>query len=97
MTTLISLCPVSEKKTVLACPSSVCDLPLPRVADLALDDSGNMYDDGPEDDVDDVEEPEPLLKFKRIEGNLVDILAQDLATCLAVHTRYLVSLCLISL
>ena len=45
--------------------------------------------DEPQDD-EDADDPEPLLKFRRIEGNLVDVFQHDIATCLAVHARYLV-------
>ena len=50
----------------------------------ALDGSDDGGDDDDDDDV------EPLLKFKRIEGNVPEILAGDMATALAVHQRYLV-------
>jgi hypothetical protein len=57
-------------------------------AEVAPDESLESYED--EVDEEDVEDMEPLLKFKRVEGNLLEVFAQDLATCLAVHARHLV-------
>jgi hypothetical protein len=46
--------------------------------------------DGEDDDDDVDDDVEPLLKFRRVEGSLPELLAGDAATCLAVHHRYLV-------
>lgn len=64
------------------------------LTDVAPDESLASYED--DIDEDDLEDMEPLLKFKRVEGSLSEVFAQDLATCLAVHARHLVLFRLLS-
>jgi hypothetical protein len=55
------------------------------------DDGSGTRGEGSDDDDDDPDDDvEPLLKFRRVEGSLPEILAGDVASCLAVHHRYLV-------
>jgi vacuolar protein sorting-associated protein 41 len=53
-------------------------------------EDGEEYESSSEEEDEDGEEEEPKLKYMRLGSNVIEILKEDSATCMAVHEKFLV-------